>query len=658
MGPKAVASPGYRALLASEQRKRYERTPAERLLMLWVFCWMLLAAVAATVMLYLLVVMYRRPALTSEHRDLLDVRKILTRETYHSKDHVTAALLKGITIKEINNTIEILTQTPSGGHALAQGVLKYWKSNGIEETNMVKYQVLLSVPQDRRPNKLQNAERASAVALVLFLDRVESGPQEYEKVYPDSVYVSGSAIQRGTVAYYRGDPLTPGYPSTGELSSFSRHDCRSLCPLSLVTDGIHRVPLQDSSLPTIPCQPIGYDDATIFLKLHVRTNNLLVEGYAYNAIGIIRGSIEPDRYVLMGSHTAWQSRGDAQPLLALSQLVAQVKAFGRIHKLGWRPRRTMVFALWDGEADSLLGSTEWVEDHMRLLQLGAVIYIANELTTGPVFRPHATPSLSRSLRHVADLRKHFKTKRYTRLQTWRPTRNFVRRPGNISLELPINIELAQHAALFPAGSPPSVLSPLRAQHPNLTSVYPAYHTTYDNMGMIKMLDPGWKTSLLAAQTSALLARLWADRVMLPYDLTEIADFVSWGFGEFARVHGEALAYHQINLDGLQQASNIFSSNAKVFQNWADNITKENPMVVRIANDIMMQVEKVFLTPKGLPSRHITHRHLLYSPEGYPFPGMDDEISANPFNSHRFHLQLSLLTESVWQAAELLVVSPY
>ncbi|CAN8015955.1 unnamed protein product, partial [Ixodes persulcatus] len=451
---------------------------------------------------------------------------------------------------------------------------------------------------------VQNAERAGAAAVVLFLDRVENGPQDLYKAFPDSVYVSGSAIQRGTVSYFRGDPLTPGYPAIGEI------------------------PLRDANIPVIPCQPIGYDDATVILKAltehacpddwdpkldipcHLAGSDdvkrvplqnsfkILVDGYAYNGIGMIMGGVEPDRYVLMGSHMSWQSRGDANPLLALSQLVVQAKTFANLHKRGWRPRRTMVFALWDGDADSLLGSTEWVEDKMRLLQQGAIIYIANELITGPVFKPEASPSLSRALRHVTEL------------------------------------------------------------HPNMTGVYPAYHTMYDNLGMIKLLDPGWKTSQMAAKTSALLAHLWADRVVLPYDLNEMAEFVMEGFQYFTQRHKHSIESHGLNLDGLKQACNMLSSNARVFQEWANGISKNNPMVVRIANDIMMQVERIFITPKGIPSRHVTHRHLLYSSDGLPFPGLEDQMMAHPFNSHLFHLQLALLTESVWQAAELLVVSPY
>ncbi len=45
------------------------------------------------------------------------------------------------------------------------------------------------------------------------------------------------------------------------------------------------------------------------------------------------------------------------------------------HTKGWRPRRTIVFAAWDGEEQGLLGSTEWAEQHGEELRAHAAVYI-------------------------------------------------------------------------------------------------------------------------------------------------------------------------------------------------------------------------------------------------------------------------------------------
>ena len=42
---------------------------------------------------------------------------------------------------------------------------------------------------------------------------------------------------------------------------------------------------------------------------------------------------------------------------------------------GWRPRRTLVYAGWDGEEQGLLGSTEWAEHHADELRRKLVAYL-------------------------------------------------------------------------------------------------------------------------------------------------------------------------------------------------------------------------------------------------------------------------------------------
>jgi len=49
-------------------------------------------------------------------------------------------------------------------------------------------------------------------------------------------------------------------------------------------------------------------------------------------------------------------------------------------KTGWRPSRTIVLALWDGEEWGLLGSTEWAEKHDAELKQKAAVYINTDGT--------------------------------------------------------------------------------------------------------------------------------------------------------------------------------------------------------------------------------------------------------------------------------------
>ena len=51
------------------------------------------------------------------------------------------------------------------------------------------------------------------------------------------------------------------------------------------------------------------------------------------------------------------------------------RGFGTLRKLGWKPRRTIVFASWSGEELGLLGSTAWAERHASGFLKRAVAYL-------------------------------------------------------------------------------------------------------------------------------------------------------------------------------------------------------------------------------------------------------------------------------------------
>ena len=73
-------------------------------------------------------------------------------------------------------------------------------------------------------------------------------------------------------------------------------------------------------------------------------------------------------------HDAWVN-GAQDPGSGMSAELEEARALGELSKQGWRPKRTIVYAAWDGEEQGLLGSTEWVEDHEPELREKAAVYI-------------------------------------------------------------------------------------------------------------------------------------------------------------------------------------------------------------------------------------------------------------------------------------------
>ena len=95
----------------------------------------------------------------------------------------------------------------------------------------------------------------------------------------------------------------------------------------------------------------------------------------YNVIAKMQGSERPDEWIMRGNHhDAWVNGAD-DPISGLVAEMEEARAIGELAKTGWRPKRTIVYAAWDGEEPGLLGSTEWVETHADELKNKLAVYI-------------------------------------------------------------------------------------------------------------------------------------------------------------------------------------------------------------------------------------------------------------------------------------------
>jgi N-acetylated-alpha-linked acidic dipeptidase len=74
---------------------------------------------------------------------------------------------------------------------------------------------------------------------------------------------------------------------------------------------------------------------------------------------------------------------------------------GELRKQGWRPKRTIIYAAWDGEEPGLLGSTEWVETHEADLRGHAVAYINSDGNGRGILGISGSHSLERFIDGVA-----------------------------------------------------------------------------------------------------------------------------------------------------------------------------------------------------------------------------------------------------------------
>jgi hypothetical protein len=86
-----------------------------------------------------------------------------------------------------------------------------------------------------------------------------------------------------------------------------------------------------------------------------------------NVIAEIRGSELPDQYVILGAHLdSWELGTGALDNGCNAAMV--IEALRAIKKSGVLPRRTILFILYSGEEQGMIGSREWERVHRRQLE--------------------------------------------------------------------------------------------------------------------------------------------------------------------------------------------------------------------------------------------------------------------------------------------------
>jgi N-acetylated-alpha-linked acidic dipeptidase len=120
-----------------------------------------------------------------------------------------------------------------------------------------------------------------------------------------------------------------------------------------------------------------------------------------DVIAKIPGSVAPDEWIIRGNHhDAWVN-GAEDPASGQGPLLEEARALGLLLKQGWKPRRTIIYAAWDGEEPMLLGSTEWVEAHADELRRHTAVYINTDGNDRGLLNVEGSHSLEQLINGVA-----------------------------------------------------------------------------------------------------------------------------------------------------------------------------------------------------------------------------------------------------------------
>lgn len=484
--------------------------------------------------------------------------------------------------------------------------------------------------------KAREAEKHGASALIIYSDPADDGYTRGD-IYPEGPMRPWTGVQRGSVYNDNGDPTTPGYPSL---------------------PGAKRVPLDSTNLPRIPVIPISYGNAAELLR-DVRGGGELPRGWQgglpfryhvgpgpvrarvavttdantrpykdiWDVIGTIRGSEFPDELVIIGGHRDAWGPGAADNVSGTVSVLEAARTIGELMKRGYRPKRSIIFASWDAEEWGLMGSTEFVEQDATRLAKNGVAYINfDEVTTGPALGASATPSLRPFFRDVTKVIASPDGKGSV-YDAWRRSDRIVSDtaqpaigdPGGGSDFAGFYNHLGIPIADWGFGGPLGI-----------------YHSAFDSYHwMTKFGDPGFRYHATMGALGAVALMRIADADILPYDYVEYARAMH-GLTATAAKNITLKKWAGASTAALDSSIVVMETSGRAFNLARDAALARGASAEsrKQANELLLQVERVFVRPEGLPvSKRKWFHNVIYAADndnGYSnigLPSINEAVQA-------------------------------
>jgi len=537
--------------------------------------------------------------------------------------------------------------------------------------------VLVRYGQNFRGVKVFLAQERGAAGMIIYSDPADDGWRRGDK-YPDGPWRPDTGVQRGSVGYmfeFPGDPTSPGIASVPSLPGAKRIS-----------------PEKSAQMPKIPVTPISYHDAWPMLEhlrgpdsprewqgalpftYHVGPGPVKVKMHLkqdyqfrtlWDVIGRAPGSELPDQWVISGNHRDAWVYGAVDPNSGTAALLEAVHGVGELLKSGWKPKRTLVFASWDGEEEGLMGSTEWAEQHESELANAPAYFNVDVAVSGSKFGASAVPSLKQFLRDVTKAVPS--PKGGTVYEAWQKGDQ----QGSSSAQSPA--EAIGGARRTPAAQAnadvlvgdlgsgsdyTAFLQHLGVPSTDISSSgsYGVYHSAFDDFAWFKKFaDPDFVYEQEVARIYGLEALRMADADVLPYNYDEYGKEIE-AYVDAARKRADLkFGDHALDFNAVTAAAMHFQEAGAKIASKQKAPPKDSAKTNQL-NHALGNAERALLVPEGLPHRP-WFRHAIYAPGEYTgyaavvIPGVNEALDKG--DAERARQQLAVLAAALDRAATVL-----
>ena len=504
------------------------------------------------------------------------------------------------------------------------------------------------------------AAEHGAIGCLIYSDPADDGYSRGD-VFPKGPFRPADGVQRGSVMdmpTYPGDPLTPDIGATKNAKRLPLKDATTLTriPVLPISYGDARPLLAAIGGPVAPSNwggglPLTYKIGPGPARVHLVVKSNWDVKPIYDVIGTLRGSTAPDEWVIRGNHhDAWVN-GAADPIAGQVALLAEVRALGALVKQGWHPKRTIIYAAWDGEEPGLLGSTEWAEEHADDIARHAVAYLNTDSNGRGYLGVSGSHVLEKFIngvmRDITDPETGVSVERRDRARDIQHASPAERKELRSRADLPIG-------ALGSGSDYTAFL-----QHVGIPSMNlgfggedgggGVYHSVYDDFyWYTHFSDTSFVYGRALAQTVGTATMRLADADVIPYDFTDLARTVKTyvhqletlhdGIAASAVEHNRQVAdsdyiltndprnpltvpgadpvVPKLDFAPLDSAAAALTAAAQRYQT-AFSRAMDGPATASFVklNADLLGSERLLLSSAGLPNRP-WYKHLLYAPGFY------------------------------------------
>jgi len=509
--------------------------------------------------------------------------------------------------------------------------------------------------------KAKLAQSRGAVGCLIYSDPRDDG--YFEGVtYPEGPFRPEHGVQRGSIMdmpVHPGDPLSPGFGAKTDQPRLTMENAKTVMK--------------------IPVLPISYGDALPFLKnlrgkvapeewrgalpitYHIGPGpakarlKLALEWKTrplYNVIAKIDGTLFPDEWIVHGNHHDAWNNGAEDPTSGNVALMETARGFAELVKQGWKPKRTIVFASWDGEEWGLLGSTEWAETHKAELMDKGVVYINSDSTGKGWLGMQGSHTLQELVNDVArtvqDPVRGVSLFEAARARALEQANDEERAEIEKSEDLRIG-------ALGSGSDYTAFLDHLTMASLNLgfggDSDGGIYHSNYDSFDWYRRFSDGEFVygRALSQVIGTTMMRL-ANATILPFNFVDLADTMDRYVVEIDKTREKVKDAPEIDLapvktaiGKLREAGEAYEAALGALQNVSTQALEAQPEL-RNLNRLLYSSERRLAHDEGLPKRE-WFRHQIYAPGLYTgygvktIPGIREGIEEEAWEEAKYYVKV-------------------